>query len=346
MKAATNLRLELPSPGHGQASVLQVENLVTEFRVRRRSGWGRDVLRAVNGVSFEIMAGRTLGLVGESGCGKSTLGRTILGLVEASGGSVRFAGVDLLSLSARARRAFRRNIQVVFQDPYASLDPRFSVHDIIAEPLRIHDCYEPGRIGALLHEVGLPRDALDLRPGQFSGGQRQRIAIARALALKPDLLILDEAVSALDVSIQAQVLNLLKALQRKESLSYLFISHNLGVVRHIAHDVAVMYLGRIVEMGSTAQIFRSPRHPYTQALLSAVPLPDPSRRQARGRIVLRGDPPDPIDPPVGCAFKTRCFKARAECGSGVPGLVDVGSGQGHRVACLFPELDASAGREP
>ena len=327
-----------PAEGQTAPPLLAVENLVTAFRVRR-SGWRSDALRAVNDVSFALERGRTLGLVGESGCGKSTLGRTILNLTPALSGSVRFEGVDLLSLSGARRRDYHRRIQVVFQDPYSSLDPRFTVHDVIAEPLHIHNAYDPVRVEELIRGVGLSPSVLDLKPAQFSGGQRQRIAIARALALNPDMLILDEAVSALDVSIQAQVLNLLKDLQRRETLSYLFISHNLGVVRHIADDVAVMYLGRIVEIGPTRSIFAHPRHPYTRALLSAVPAPDPRRKTSRDRIVLQGDPPNPLNPPQGCAFRSRCYRARPECAAAPPALMAAPDDVRHRAACLFPHDD-------
>ncbi|MBL8589533.1 MAG: ABC transporter ATP-binding protein [Methylobacteriaceae bacterium] len=320
--------------------LLAVENLVTTFRVRR-AAWRSDELRAVNDVSFEIQRGRTLGLVGESGCGKSTLGRTILALTPAASGKVRFEGVDLLALSGARRRDYSRRIQVVFQDPNASLDPRFTAHDVIAEPLRIHDAYDHGRVEELMRGVGLSPSVQDLKPAQFSGGQRQRIAIARALALSPDMLILDEAVSALDVSIQAQVINLLKELQARQTLSYLFISHNLGVVRHIADDVAVMYLGRIVEIGPTHRVFSQPRHPYTRSLLSAVPAADPRRKASRDRIVLQGDPPNPLNPPEGCAFRTRCYRARPECRSASPPLAAAPFDAGHRVACLFPHEDQS-----
>jgi peptide/nickel transport system ATP-binding protein len=323
----------------GEAAPLVVEDLVTEFRVRRRRLWGSDRLRAVDGVSFTLQRGRTLGLVGESGCGKSTLGRTILGLTPATSGAVRLFGRNLLGLGEAARRALSRHIQVVFQDPYASLDPHFSIADVVGEPLRIRGDFSAEVVAGLLEQVGLSRSALEMRPAQFSGGQRQRIAIARALALKPDILILDEAVSALDVSIQAQVLNLLEDLQVAHRLSYLFISHNLGVVRHIAHEVAVMYLGRIVEIGPTRSLFAAPRHPYTQALLSAVPSPDPARRGRAERIVLQGDPPDPLAPPTGCAFRTRCWRADARCAAAVPQL----TGDRRRVACFHAGAEDEAG---
>jgi len=320
--------------------LLQVDDLHTHFRVRG-SGWRSETLRAVNGVSFSIAQGETLGLVGESGCGKSTLGRTILRLNEPTRGAVHFKGQNLVGMGRGRMRAVRRSIQVVFQDPYASLDPKMTVGDIVAEPLRINNCYRPARVAEMLDCVGLQQDAAMRLPTEFSGGQRQRIAIARALALGPELLILDEAVSALDVSIQAQVINLLKRLQKEMGLTYLFISHDLSVVRYISNKVAVMYLGKIVEMGASEQIFSAPEHPYTQSLLSAVPIADPSYRKQRQRIVLKGDLPNPLDPPSGCAFRTRCFKAQPKCAEQEP-LLEARTttshlGAGHFSACHFAE---------
>jgi oligopeptide/dipeptide ABC transporter ATP-binding protein len=330
----------------GTPPVLRVDDLRTQFRVSKGLGFGHDVLRAVDGVSFEIDRGRTLGLVGESGCGKSTLARTILGLHKPASGSIAINGRDLASLGRRLRRNLREEVQVVFQDPYSSLDPRMTVHEIVAEPLRINRRYDPARVLELLHQVGLPRQAALRRPAEFSGGQRQRIAIARALALRPHLIILDEAVSALDVSIQAQVLNLLKRLQRETGVSYLFISHNLAVVRNVADTVGVMYLGRIVEIGSRERLFGAPLHPYTQALLSAVPVPDPSQAARRRRIILGGDPPNPMAPPSGCGFRTRCWKAAAICANIVPPLASA-AGAEHHVACHFAGTDQTTqGRIP
>jgi len=314
--------------------MLRVTDLHKHFRLGGGFGRRAEILRAVNGVSFEIKKGETLGLVGESGCGKSTLGRTILGLQEPTSGSVELDGQDLLAMDKAERRRQRRRMQVVFQDPYASLDPRMSVHDIIAEPLRINGCYDAARVKEMLDCVGLRPEMADQKPGQFSGGQRQRIAIARALALGPELIILDEPVSALDVSIQAQVINLLMRLQKEMGLTYLFVAHDLSVVRHISHRVAVMYLGKIVEMGTRDQVFDAPAHPYTQSLLSAVPVPDPKGRETKGRIVLKGDLPNPANPPSGCAFRTRCFKAQALCAEKVPELVDR-TQPGHASACHF-----------
>jgi peptide/nickel transport system ATP-binding protein len=315
---------------------LKVRDLQKTFKIRRSRGFGSDRLNAVSGVSFDLRQGETLGLVGESGCGKSTLGRVILGLHEATRGSVELKGREISGMKARALRAVRRHMQIVFQDPYASLDPRMTAGEIIAEPLRINRAYRPERVIELLGEVGLGPEAALRRPGEFSGGQRQRIAIARALALNPDLMVLDEAVSALDVSIQAQIVNLLKRLQQKLGLAYLLISHDLSVVRHISNRVAVMYLGKIVEIGERDQIFDAPSHPYTQALLSAIPNPDPAKA-VRQRIILKGDLPNPLKPPSGCAFRTRCFKARDICADEEPALIArVATGQ--LTACHFADI--------
>jgi peptide/nickel transport system ATP-binding protein len=294
-------------------------------------------LSAVRDVSLALAAGRTLGLVGESGCGKSTLGRLILRLIDPSGGMIRLKDDDITTMRPARLRPKRSELQVVFQDPYASLDPRMTVHEVIAEPLRINRRYDRKRIEELLVAVGLSAEHAQRRPPEFSGGQRQRIAIARALALGPDIMILDEAVSALDVSIQAQVINLLKDLQSKFRLSYLFISHDLSVVHHISDDVAVMYLGKLVEFGSRDQVFHSPAHPYTQALLSAIPTPDPGRARDGSRIVLSGDIPNPLAPPSGCAFRTRCFKATDHCAEVEPVLSER-TGSGHLSACHFASL--------
>jgi len=323
---------------------LEVTNVDKLFYVQKSRGWGRDTLNAVRDVSLEISKGETLGLVGESGCGKSTLGRVILGLHPATSGVIELKGNNLQKMSGRAFRAVRREMQVVFQDPYASLDPRMTIAEIVAEPLRINGLYDPKRVLELLRQVGLTPEAATRKPSEFSGGQRQRIAIARALALKPDLLILDEAVSALDVSIQAQIINLLKDLQNELGLSYLFISHDLSVVRHISDRVAVMYLGRIVETGTRDQVFDAPTHPYTQALLSSIPSPLPSG-SARERIILRGDLPNPLNPPSGCPFRTRCFKPSDLCKEITPELRPQG-GPGHLAACHFAETMPPVAESP
>jgi len=330
--------------------VLEVTDLVKYFPVYSRGLMRRQVgaVQAVDGVSFALHRNETLGLVGESGCGKSTTGRAILNLHKPTSGSVRFEGRELVGLSPRQMRPIRRDMQIVFQDPYASLNPRLTVASTVAEPLQIHGVdgkdTRRERVAELLRLVGLNPEHGNRFPHEFSGGQRQRIGIARALALEPKVMILDEPVSALDVSIQAGVINLLEDLRDRLGLSYLFIAHDLSVVRHISERVAVMYLGKIVEIAGTDALFSRPAHPYTQALLSAIPLPDPAKERTRQRIIITGDVPSPANPPSGCRFRTRCQKfarelndsQREKCIGEEPALVD--RGNGHPAACHYAEV--------
>jgi oligopeptide/dipeptide ABC transporter ATP-binding protein len=333
-----------PDPGDDgsrpRATLLQVEHLVKHFPIMGKGFFRRKVgeIQAVSDISFSIDRGETFGLVGESGCGKSTTGRAILRLQPPTSGSVQFEGADLAKLPKRELRRYRRDLQVVFQDPFASLNPRLPVNDIVGEPFVIHGLHagrRKERVAELLRMVGLAPEHGNRYPHEFSGGQRQRIGIARALALEPKLIILDEPVSALDVSIQAGVVNLLQELQERLGVAYLFIAHDLSVVRHISDRVGVMYLGKIVEVGTRSDIYEHASHPYTQALLSAVPVPDPKLERKRQRIVLKGDVPSPANPPSGCRFRTRCWKAQDICAREEPALVD--RGQGHPVACHFAE---------
>jgi oligopeptide/dipeptide ABC transporter ATP-binding protein len=297
--------------------------------------------KAVNGVSFTLNAGETLGLVGESGCGKSTVGRSLLKLYEPTGGEIYFEGEEISKFSPRKMKPFRTKMQMIFQDPYSSLNPRHSIGQIIGASFKIHGVTDPGAgksiktsVQDLMERVGLNPEHYNRYPHEFSGGQRQRIGIARALALKPKFIVADEPVSALDVSIQAQVINLLEDLQEEEKISMVFIAHDLSVVQHISDRVAVMYLGKIMEIAATADLYSKPRHPYTTALLSAVPMPDPRSERTRKHIILSGDLPSPINPPAGCVFNTRCWKAQDKCRIEVPQLLQLGASQ---VACHFPE---------
>ncbi len=321
--------------------LLRVENLAKFFPMRLGLFGKLTFLRAVDGVTLHLLRGETLGLVGESGCGKSTLGRTILRLVEPTYGRIVYDGENVVTMKPDDLRALRRRMQIIFQDPYSSLNPKMTVRDIVGEALRIHklvrgDSEEEKEVTSLLEKVGLRKDAMGRYPHEFSGGQRQRIGIARALAVRPEFIVCDEPISALDVSIQAQIVNLLQELQDELGLAFLFISHDLKVVEYVSHRVAVMYLGKIVETAKTAQLFDKRYHPYTRALLSAIPVPDPSR--PRLRVLLEGEVPSPQNPPTGCAFHPRCPRARkGKCDSETPELAELVAGSNHRVACFFPE---------
>jgi oligopeptide/dipeptide ABC transporter ATP-binding protein len=363
------------APERTDEVILDVEDLATHFPVRkgvlsRPCGW----VKAVDGVSFRVRRGKTLGLVGESGCGKTTVGRTILRLIPATRGRVRFDGTDLFSLAAGEMRAIRRQMQIIFQDPVGSLNPRMTVGSIVGEALSVHRLAKGkqrrDRVCSLLDRVGLAAEHVNRYPHEFSGGQRQRIGIARALALNPKFIVCDEPVSALDVSIQSQILNLLADLKEDMNLSYLFIAHNLAVVEHISDDVAVMYLGKIVELADAQQIYRDPRHPYTQALLSAVPEPDPKHTRTKQRIVLAGEVPSPIDPPSGCAFHPRCplsaglassadpadtaplkladqdLRILRQCVEKTPPLRELPGRPGHLAACHFVDAGVGDASEP
>jgi oligopeptide transport system ATP-binding protein len=338
---ATTAPAVASAPGAGLPPLVEVRDLVKHFPVhggilQRTVG----MVQAVEGVSFEIRRGETLGLVGESGCGKTTVGRLLLRLIEPTSGTIRFDGIDLTAIKGAALKPYRRRIQIIFQDPYSSLDPRAPIADSIGEGLRIHGLGNPAerreKVSQMMDLVGLQPYHARRYPHEFSGGQRQRIGIARALVLRPDLVVCDEPVSALDVSIQAQVLNLLKQLQRELGLTYLFIAHNMGVVEHISDRVAVMYLGRVAELADADDLFRKQEHPYTEALMSAIPIPDPLLR--RQRVILRGDVPSPVNPPAGCRFHPRCqlrqeLGSPAICAEVVPPLIELGGD--HLCACHF-----------
>ncbi|MFJ4092187.1 ABC transporter ATP-binding protein [Kitasatospora sp. NPDC089913] len=328
--------------------ILEVRDLVKHYPLTQGIVLKKQVgaVRAVDGVSFSLVKGETLGIVGESGCGKSTLAKVLMNLEKATSGQVLFKGEDITRLTGAGLKAVRRNIQMVFQDPYTSLNPRMTVGDIIGEPFEIHPEVAPKgdrrrAVQDLLDVVGLNPEYINRYPHQFSGGQRQRIGIARGLALKPELIICDEPVSALDVSVQAQVINLLEQLQNEFQLSYMFIAHDLSIVRHISDRVGVMYLGKMVEIGTEEEIYSHPTHPYTQALLSAVPVPDPTGREHRERILLSGDIPSPANPPSGCRFRTRCWKAEERCSTEIPLLAVPSTLRGpaaHESACHFAEV--------
>jgi len=326
-------------------ALVEVRDLVKHYPIRSGIVFRHDVgaVKAVDGISFDLEAGETFALVGESGCGKSTTARCVLRLIEPTSGTIRFDGEDITAAGASRMRALRREMQMIFQDPFASLNPRMTVRGILREPFTIHGLDADGKVEALLEMVGLLPEHASRYPHEFSGGQRQRVGIARAIALDPKLVVCDEPVSALDVSIRAQVLNLLEDLQSRLGLTFLFIAHDLSVVRHIASRVAVMYLGTIVEVAGTDDLFERPSHPYTQALISAVPVPDPNRERGRRRILVSGDVPSPVNPPSGCRFRTRCPKfanelseaERQRCIDEPPALVDRGTG--HPAACHYAE---------
>lgn len=326
-----------------QQALLQVKNLKKHFHLGKN-----EILKAVDGVSFQINKGETFGIVGESGCGKSTAGRTIIGLYDRTDGEVIFKGKDVHSLNSKERFAFHRQMQMIFQDPYASLNPRSTVAEIISEPMEVHGLYKNKqerlqRVYQLLEDVGLNKDHANRYPHEFSGGQRQRIGIARALALDPEFIIADEPISALDVSVQAQVVNLLMRLQQEKGLTYLFIAHDLSMVKQISNRIGVMYLGHMVELTSSGELYQNPLHPYTQALLSAIPIPDPDVEDRRERIILKGELPSPINPPSGCVFRTRCPMAMEVCGTDKPVWQELTGN--HFVACHLYDKNKTGGHD-
>lgn len=320
--------------------IVKVENLTKHFPIKKNALARRKAgnVKAVDGISFEIAPGETLGMVGESGCGKTTAGRTIIKLYEPTGGNIYFEGEDITEISPSAMRSYRSKMQIIFQDPFASLNPRHTIGRIIAAPFEIQNITPEGgvkrAVQTLMERVGLNPEHYNRFPHEFSGGQRQRIGIARSIALKPKFIVADEPVSALDVSIQAQIINLLDDLQTEFGMSFLFIAHDLSVVQHISDRVAVMYLGKIMEIAPTTDLYAAPHHPYTKALLSAVPVPDPQTERTRERILLHGDLPSPMNPPTGCVFNTRCWKAQDRCRIDEPELLQIGASS---VACHFPE---------
>ncbi|CAB4706929.1 unannotated protein [freshwater metagenome] len=320
--------------------IVKVENLTKHFPIKKNALARRKAgnVKAVDGISFEIAPGETLGMVGESGCGKTTAGRTIIKLYEPTGGKIYFEGEDITEISPSAMRSYRSKMQIIFQDPFASLNPRHTIGRIIAAPFEIQNITPEGgvkrAVQTLMERVGLNPEHYNRFPHEFSGGQRQRIGIARSIALKPKFIVADEPVSALDVSIQAQIINLLDDLQTEFGMSFLFIAHDLSVVQHISDRVAVMYLGKIMEIAPTTDLYAAPHHPYTKALLSAVPVPDPQTERTRERILLHGDLPSPMNPPTGCVFNTRCWKAQDRCRIDEPELLQIGTSS---VACHFPE---------
>jgi oligopeptide/dipeptide ABC transporter ATP-binding protein len=320
------------------SKLLEMDDVKTHFPVRKGLVFTRvaGMVKAVDGVSLAIEEGEILGLVGESGCGKSTLARSILQLIPPTSGSVRYRGEEITTASKDRLTEIRREMQMVFQDPYASLNPRMTVFDAIAEPLLVHGIAKrkdlASEVGQLMEKVGLAPRFMRKYPHEFSGGQRQRIAVARALAVRPKVIVADEPVSALDVSVQAQILNLLARLREEENLTLILISHDLSVVKYLSHRIAVMYLGKVVELGAAEQVFEDPQHPYTRALVSAIPVPEPLREKARQRMLLRGDPPSPMNPPAGCPFHPRCPYAKPECADIVPPLEE--RSDGRRAACI------------
>ena len=347
---ATDTATEIPGPPTAEP-ILEVRNLVKHFPIKAGVLFDHEIgrVRAVDDVSFAIGKGETLGLVGESGCGKSTLARSVMQLIEPTSGSVRFEGREITGLSQREQRALRPRMQMIFQDPYASLNPRKRVAQTVGDPMRLHGFASSRRevrerVQELLERVGLNPEHYNRFPHEFSGGQRQRIGVARALALNPTVVIADEPVSALDVSIQAQIINLLEDLQGELGLTYVFVAHDLGVVRHVADRIAVMYLGKIVEIGPAKEVYSRPIHPYTVALLSAVPIPDPQAEAARHQVVLEGDVPSPANPPSACRFHTRCPRATEICSEVEPQLVDFGDG--HWAACHHPVGRGPEATEP